>query len=143
MNNISFGLLKPDAISRGLELFIFSKLEHYGLIVVPYKERILTPNDVSELYPHNLGKPFWEDYVGYMTCGPVVPFLIYGRDALRILNEIVGSTRKKDAEKKSIRSISIEDYFPEYECIQNILHSSCDEQALKRELRWLYGIQKR
>lgn len=139
LNRTSAGIIKPDAVVRGLDSRIFRTIEDSGLQIVQFERVVLTPSDIARLYPHNVEKPFWDDFVGYMTCGVAIPFLVHGEDPLRILNELVGSMTRDEAESGSIRRMAIEDYFREYRlAIQNLVHSSYNQETLLKELGWFY-----
>ncbi|MDD2678925.1 MAG: nucleoside-diphosphate kinase [Candidatus Nanoarchaeia archaeon] len=133
----TFGLLKPDAVDRNLDQIIFSKILKCNLIIDNKKKLTLTKFDVEYIYGHNLGQSFWNDYVNYMTCGPIVGFIVNGESAISNLNNLVGYYIPNLAKEGTIRKeLGIHDYFKKYKCFQNIIHSSVNQEKAEYELRW-------
>lgn len=137
MFEVSFGLLKPDAVHRNLEQVIFSKIIDAGLLITDESKFLLEESDVEYIYGHNKGLDFWQDYVGYMTYCPVIGFKVNGESAINTINLLVGYYKPEFAKEGTIRKeLAIPNYFKKYKCFQNLIHSSVDIERAEYELRW-------
>jgi nucleoside diphosphate kinase len=129
----TYGLLKPDAIDRAIDEIIYGMIEKS--MNIEWKKRVrLTGGIISKLYPHNTNKKFFSDYVRYMTENDSEIFIASCEDnAIEKLNNIVGSLYL--AEEDTIRhDLQVNDYFRQYKCCQNLIHSPIDEKACRRDL---------
>ena len=99
--NWSFGMLKPDGISRVKE--IFTIIESVGLRIVLKKEILLTEQQVRQLYRRHIGKKFFQSMVDFLRSGKAIVFVVSGEDALNRLNKIIGDTNPQEAQEGTIR----------------------------------------
>ena len=69
---ISYIMVKPDGVQRGLVGEVISRFERKGFKLVGLK-LFQTPKDVAEEHYKDLSsKPFYNDLVKYIVSGPVV-----------------------------------------------------------------------
>lgn len=130
--SLVYGILKPDAVSRHLEGEIYRKISRLSGFGFRKRTR-LDEEIVKLLYPHNVEKEFFTDYLGYMTHSDSEVFVTSGDGILDRLNDLIGTM--VDPEKGTIRhDLQKNDYFPEYLCYQNLIHSPSDEEACRRDL---------
>lgn len=127
MRHQSFGMLKPDCIQRGLEEKAFSFVENQELRIIVIKKKLLTIEEVYRIYGRCSDKPFFGGLVSFMLSGPVVGYLVGGKDAIEQLNNIVGFTDPRLADPMSIRGALGESIR------RNISHSSSDLSSFKCE----------
>lgn len=142
-SNITLGILKPDAIVRGLESEIYERIREVGLEITIIDKRFLTITDVDLLYGHHIGKDYYGEIVAFMTSRAVEIFLAEGKDAVERLNNLIGSTDPAKAPLRTLRR----DYYcqiramPQFPNIyQNILHSS-SRSAAKGEIEHFLTVR--
>src|SRR3989454_9531947 len=78
----TFGLLKPDAVQRGLIGEILSRFERRGLKVTALKLIRVSRSLAETYYAEHKGKPFFEPLMTYIAAGPVVAMVLEGDGAV-------------------------------------------------------------
>jgi len=98
-----------------------------GLETTLVDKRFLTVTDVNLLYGGHIGAVYYSEIVAFMTSREVEIFLAEGKEAVEILNNLVGSNDPAKAPVGTLRR----DYYcqtrvmPQFPNIyQNMLHSS-------------------
>jgi nucleoside-diphosphate kinase len=140
-SKVTFGILKPDCILRGLERNLFNDISMHGFRIEITKKKILTKEDVYFLYGHNKNKSFFPELLKYMTSGPSICFIASlsdGRDAIKEMNKLVGHYNPSLADDGTLRrKYAISNFLP-YKCIQNIIHSSKSLEEAQREIAYFF-----
>jgi hypothetical protein len=70
----SCGLLKPDALERGLEERIFDIIQEHGFEVIAVREIVLSEEQVRALWPPEELAGFWEELKEAYMAGPSIFF---------------------------------------------------------------------
>jgi len=130
-HELTFAILKPDAVQRGLLGEIISRFERAGLKIVAMK---LTMLDEKKLWNHynkdeawflkkgsnivaerkasglpidkdpiEYGKDIIRALVKFMTSGPVVLLAIEGNQAVSVVKKLVGGTEPSSSDVGTIR----------------------------------------
>lgn len=128
MKEMSFLMLKPDAVKRKLSGEIIRRLENKGLKIVAAKLLIITPELAEKHYGEHKEKPFFQDLVDYITSGPVLAMVIEGGECISLIRKMVGATNPKEADLGTIRG----DYA--IDTGRNIIHASDSPASAKREI---------
>ncbi len=162
----SLVILKPDAVQRGLVGELIKRIEQSGLKIVALKminateDQCWTHYNKDEAWfkekgekvaanrkergmelekePIEYGKDIIKALVNFMTCGPVVPMIIEGNQAVAIVKKLVGGTEPTTSDVGTMRG----DYtLDSYElanmgerAIRNLIHCSDQEDEAKREI---------
>ncbi len=125
----TYFMIKPDGVSRGLIGEIISRIEKRGLKIVGMNFGVIDENTAKEHYKEHIGKPFYEELIRYITSGPSLSLSIEGKNAVKIMRILNGSTNPIDASIGSIRG----DF-----CIEtgrNLVHASDSIESADRELK--------
>ena len=121
-------ILKPDALQRGLLGEIVHRFERKGIKIAGMKMMQLSNLLLDRHYVQHKGKHFLPRLKNFMMTLPVVVIVFEGLDVVRVVRTMCGTTDGKNALLGTIRgdfSMSIS---------QNIVHSSEDLKAAKREI---------
>ena len=121
-------ILKPCTIQRGLMGKIISRLERKGLFAVGIKMEWLDEETIREHYKHLLDKPFFPSISESMRACPVLLMCWEGKEAVKVVHSLVGSTNGRDALPGTIRgdySISTQ---------ENIIHASDSLENARTEI---------
>jgi nucleoside-diphosphate kinase len=117
-------ILKPSAIQRELIGEILGRFERKGLYFTGLKMILLSDKILDEHYAHLKDKPFFKSMKEGMQVCPVIVGCIEGKDAVKVVRTLCGTTNGREALPGTIRgdfSVSVE---------QNIIHASdCPENA--------------
>ncbi len=129
----SLGILKPDCLRRGLEEKVLSIIKASGLRVVKSKKVPLTEEEVRIIWNPCANEWFFPDLIEFMTSSEVIVFVVEGVDAIKKLNDLVGSSNPAKSEKNTIR------YRYGISKKENTIHSSLDEKEYIKEYNLLFN----
>ncbi len=121
-------LIKPDGVKRQICGEILTRYERKGLIIKAMK-LLQTPKELAqEHYAEHKDKPFFGELVDFITSGPVVAFVLAGKNAVTSVRTINGATNPVDATPGSIRG----DYALTMD--SNVVHASDSVDSAAREI---------
>lgn len=121
-------MIKPDGVQRNLAWEIIARFEKRGFKIVGLKMLRLSRELAEKHYGEHVGKPFFESLVGFITSGPVVAFVIEGKDAVSAAREMMGATDPLKAAPGTIRGSYGLDIG------RNVIHGSDSKESAEREI---------
>jgi nucleoside-diphosphate kinase len=162
----SLVILKPDAIQRGLIGELIKRIERSGLKLIALKMVNATEDQCWTHYnkddswfkekgekvaenrkarglelekePIKYGKDIIKALVKFMTCGPVVPMIIEGNQAVAIIKKLVGGTEPTTSDVGTVRGdLTIDSYELANmgeRAIRNLIHCSDKVEEAEREI---------
>jgi nucleoside-diphosphate kinase len=131
---LTFSMIKPDAVKRNITGRINSYFEEAGLRIVAQKRVILTPSQAMEFYCEHKDKSFFSSLIENITAGPVILQVLAGPDAIALNRKIMGATNPDAAEPGTIRkdlAISID---------LNSVHGSDSLESAGREISFFFSV---
>lgn len=121
-------MVKPDGVQRGLAGEIIARFEKKGFKIAALKMLRISRELAEKHYGEHVGKPFFEQLVGFITSGPVVAMVIEGKDAVSAAREMMGATNPLKAQPGTIRgSYGID-------IGRNVIHGSDSQESARREI---------
>ena len=121
-------LIKPDGVKRQICGEILTRYEPKVLIIKAMK-LLQTPKELAqEHYAEHKDKPFFGELVDFITSGPVLAFVLAGKNAVTSVRTINGATNPVDATPGSIRG----DYALTMD--SNVVHASDSVDSAAREI---------
>jgi len=130
--NLTFLLIKPDAVSSGFVDDIVICVETAGFEILTRKQKFLTRTDEIFLCPMHLGKDFFDDLIAFMTSGPSELLIVRRKNATEELNRLVGVTDPEKNGKNTLRGR----FGTNIRC--NAVHSPNSEENAVRELLYFF-----
>ncbi|MDA3802549.1 MAG: nucleoside-diphosphate kinase [Patescibacteria group bacterium] len=162
----TFVMLKPDAVQRGLIGETIKRIEKTGLKLIAMKFVMATEEQLWKHYDKDdawyikkgeqtlagrksLGLPVEKEAIEYgkdiiralinfMSCGPVVPMIFEGNQAVGIVKKIVGSTEPLSSEAGTIRGDYTLDSYRlsdlDGRAVRNLIHCSDPVEDAQREI---------
>ncbi len=124
----TFVMLKPDAVQRGLIGEIISRIEKKGLKIVAMKMLKIDRELAEKHYEEHREKPFFKNLVNFITSAPVVAMVVEGKNAVKIVRNLVGATNPEEALPGTIRG----DFG--LEIGRNVIHASDSIKSAEREI---------
>jgi nucleoside-diphosphate kinase len=121
-------LIKPDAVARGLNGAIISRLEEGGLKLVALKMFQMDKALAEKHYAPHKDKPFFKSLVGYITSGPITAAVFSGENSVEKGRLMIGATDPKNSKKGTIRG----DFGLDIE--HNTIHGSDAPETAEREI---------
>ncbi len=125
LNNITFTMIKPDAVADGHIGAILNKISEAGFRISAMKLTQLTVDDAKKFYEIHSERPFYGELVAFMSSGPIVAAVLEKENAVADFRTLIGATNPAEAEEGTIRKIFARSVG------ENAVHGSdSDENAL-------------
>ncbi len=125
---MTFSIIKPNAIKKNAIGDIVSTFESNGLKIAAAKLVVISKAKCEEFYAEHKARPFFGELVSFMTSGPVLLMALSGPGAVLKNREIMGATDPKKALPGTIRA-KFGDNVGE-----NAVHGSDSPESAAREL---------
>ncbi len=123
--NITFTMIKPDAVENGHIGAILDKINKAGFKIVAMKMTQLSKRDAEKFYEIHKERPFFGELVAFMTRGPIVAAILKKENAVEDFRSFIGSTNPAEAAPGTIRNLYATSIG------ENAIHGSdSDENAL-------------
>ncbi len=103
MTELTFSMIKPDAVRRNLTGQINAKLEASGLRIIAQKRLQLTRKQAEGFYAVHQERPFFAELCETMSSGPVVVQVLQGENAIARNREVMGATNPQEAAEGTLR----------------------------------------
>ena len=98
-------LIKPDAV-RGKHIGDIVKIyEEKGLRILAMKMLQMDEKLASKHYEEHIGRPYYDDLMGFMTSGPIIAMVLEGEGAIANVRAINGKTNPAEAAEWTIRKL--------------------------------------
>ena len=121
-------LIKPDAFAKHYSGDIIKRYESEGFRIVAMKLMQMTEKLAAKHYVEHIGRPYYEDLVGFMTSAPLIALVLEGENVISRVREINGKTNPKDAAEGTIRKLYAENGS------RNAVHASDSPESAAREI---------
>lgn len=133
MEQRTYVMIKPDAVSRKLAGRIISRFEEVGLTLERAELGMVTKEQAAANYAEHEGKPFYEGLIAYITSGPVVKMVLSGPNAVSACRKLMGATNPLEAAPGTIRG--------DFGLIldANVVHGSDSPESAEREIGIFFG----
>ena len=125
MSNLTFTMVKPEAVEAGNTGAILNKIENAGFRVVAMKKVLLSKERAGEFYAVHSERPFYGELVDYMSSGPIIAAILEKDNAVIDFRTLIGATDPSDAAEGTIRAL-----FAESKAKNAVHGSDSDENAL-------------
>ena len=129
----TFGIIKPDAVSKKVAGKIIARIEESGLDIVAIKRMQLDQEMARGFYAVHKERPFFSDLVTFMTSGPVVALVMEGEAAISRWRELMGPTNSEEAPAGTLRG----DFRTDIE--RNAVHGSDAPETAKLEISYFFN----
>lgn len=124
MSNITFTMIKPEAVENGLTGKILDHIIQNGFTIKAMKYKQLSKEEAGEFYAVHKERPFYGELVDYMSGGPIVAAILEKENAVADFRALIGSTDPADADFGTIRKM-----FAESKAKNAVHGSDSDENA--------------
>ena len=103
MSNITFTMIKPEAVEAGYTGAILNRIENSGFRIVALKKVILSKERAGQFYEVHRERPFYGELVEYMSSGPIIAAILEKDNAVVDFRELIGATDPSEAKEGTIR----------------------------------------
>lgn len=104
MANITFTMIKPDAVAKGHIGDILKDITDAGFKIKAAKMTQLAKQDAEAFYAIHAERPFFKDLVEFMTSGPIVAAVLEKDNAVADFRTLIGATNPAEAAEGTIRA---------------------------------------
>ena len=103
MSNLTFTMIKPEAVEAGNTGAILNKIESSGFRIVAMKKVSLSKDRAGEFYEVHKERPFYAELIDYMSSGPIIAAILEKDNAVADFRELIGATDPSEAKPGTIR----------------------------------------
>ena len=137
MSNITFTMIKPEAVKAGNTGAILNKIESSGFRIVAMKKVLLTKQRAGEFYSVHKERPFYSELVDYMSSGPIIAAILEKDNAVADFRELIGATDPSEAKPGTIRNEYAESKG------KNAVHGSDSDDNAQIEADFHFNLEER
>ena len=103
MNNLTFGIIKPDAVRAGNAGKIIDRILEGGFKIRGMKLIHQTRKQAEGFYEVHRGKGFYDELTEFMSSGPCVVLALEKENAVPAWRELMGATNPAEAAEGTLR----------------------------------------
>ena len=100
---VTYVMVKPDGVQRGLVGEIVQRFERKGLQLVGLKQVVPSEEIARKHNAVHSERPFFPGLIKFITSGPVICMAWSGLDAISVARNLIGSTNGREAVPGTIR----------------------------------------
>ena len=132
MNDLTFAIIKPDAVRNNYTGKIYDRILKAGFTVVAAKLKRMSKNEANEFYSIHSDKPFYNELTDFMSSGNSMVLALKKDDAVSEWRRTIGATNPDEAEEGTIRK----DFASSLS--ENAVHGSDSTDNAKTEIDFFF-----
>lgn len=101
--DLTFAIIKPDAVKRRLAGRILQRIEDEGFAIRALRLMQLTKAEAEGFYHVHRERPFFGQLTDFMSSGPAIVMALEATDAVRKWRELMGATDPAKADAGTLR----------------------------------------
>ena len=137
MGNITFTMIKPEAVEANNIGGIIRMIEDDGFRIASLKKVQLSKQRAGEFYAVHKERPFYQELVDYMSGGPIIAAVLEKDNAVADFRELIGATNPADAAEGTIRKRYATSL------AENAVHGSDSDDNAKIEANFHFSSEER
>jgi nucleoside-diphosphate kinase len=99
----TFAIIKPDAVGRGLQGEILSRIHTAGFRIVAIRSMRLTKDEAGGFYAVHRERPFFGELTDFMSSGKIFAMVLEAEGAIAKWRDVMGATDPKKAAPGTLR----------------------------------------
>ena len=99
----TFAIIKPDAVGRGLQGEILSRIHKAGFRIIAIRSMRLTKDEAGGFYAVHRERPFFGELTDFMSSGKIIAMVLEAEGAIAKWRDAMGATDPKKAAPGTIR----------------------------------------
>ncbi len=135
--NITFTMLKPDAVEANNIGNILAKINQSGFKIVAMKYMKLSKETAGKFYEVHKERPFYGELVDYMSSGPIVAAVLEKSNAVADYRTLIGATDPTKADEGTIRKLYAKSI------AANAVHGSDSDENANIEANFFFSQTER
>jgi len=103
MSNLTFGIIKPDAVSAGNSGNIIQRINDAGFKLRGMKMLHMSLKEAEGFYAVHRERPFFAGLTEFMSSGPCVVMVLEKENAVKAWRDLMGATDPAKADDGTLR----------------------------------------
>ena len=132
MANITFAIIKPDAMKNGTTGKIYDRILDAKFKILGAKLIRMTLAQAEGFYAVHIGKPFYAELTEFMSSGQSMVLALEKENAVAAWRKTIGSTDPQEAEEGTIRR----DFATSIG--ENAVHGSDSDENAEKEIGFFF-----
>ena len=133
MSNLTFAIIKPDAVKNGNTGKIYDRIISAGFKILSAKLIRMTLAQAQGFYRVHEGKPFYEELTKFMSSSQSMVLALAKDNAVSAWRETIGDTNPKEADAGTIRR----DFATSIG--ENAVHGSDSDSNARKEIGFFFS----
>ena len=133
MNNITFAIIKPDAVKNDYTGLIYDRILKAGFKIIGAKLKKMTKNEANEFYSIHSDKPFYNELTDFMSSGHSMVLALSKENAVEEWRKTIGTTNPEEADEGTIRK----DFATSLS--ENAVHGSDSNENALKEINFFFS----
>ena len=133
MNNITFAIIKPDAVKNRNTGKIYDRIISAGFEIKTAKLLRMTQSQAEGFYAVHKERPFFGELTEFMSSGPCMVLALQKENAVEEWRKTNGATNPDEAENGTIRK----DFATNIQ--ENAVHGSDSDENAKKEIGFFFS----
>ena len=133
MSNLTFAIIKPDAVKIGYTGKIYDRIISAGFKILSAKLIRMTLAQAQGFYGVHKGKPFYEELTKFMSSSQSMVLALEKDNAVSAWRETIGATNPKEADAGTIRH----DFATSIG--ENAVHGSDSDENARKEIGFFFS----
>ena len=105
MSNITFTMIKPDAVKKGHIGAMLEKINAAGFRIKAMRMTQLSPAKAGEFYAVHSARPFYGELCEFMSSGPIVAAVLEKENTVADFRTLIGATNPAEAAEGTLRKL--------------------------------------
>ena len=133
MSNLTFAIIKPDAVKNGNTGKIYDRIISAGFKILSAKLINMTLAQAQGFYEVHEGQPFYEELTEFMSSSQSMVLALAKNNAVSAWRETIGATNPKEADAGTIRR----DFATSIG--ENAVHGSDSDNNARKEIGFFFS----
>ena len=133
MSNLTFGIIKPDAMRKGHYGTIIQRILDHGFTIRGMKMIRMSKKQAEGFYAVHAGKGFFEELTEFMSSGPCVVLCFEKEGAVKAWRDLMGATNPAEAAEGTLRKEFASSIG------ENAVHGSDSDENAKIEISYFFS----
>lgn len=133
MSNLTFGIIKPDAVRSGKQGAIIQKVLDSGFKIRGMKLIHQSLNQAQGFYAVHAERPFFGELTEFMSSGPCVVLALEKDGAVKAWRDLMGATNPAEAAEGTLRKEFANSIG------ENAVHGSDSEENAAIEISYFFS----
>ena len=133
MSDLTFGIIKPDAVRAGKIGYILQRIVDDGFNIRGLKMLHMTLKEAEGFYEVHRGRPFFQGLTEFMSSAPCVVIVLEREGAVKAWRDLMGATDPAKADDRTLRK--------EFGASvgENAVHGSDSEENAAMEISYFFS----